>query len=217
MKKFPRSPYNASKGVALIVLAFVVIATAERLGGQTCPTQLQITFSNVIFNCGCTPSDEGRTTSRIVTNTAGTFNAYTGRFNNGINVLFPSAVCGYRMALCATDVYPEFVTFWEKSGTCGAGSPPLPPDPSQPFYSAVCNVSLTFTGGTYHLFAVDVYRGVIFYGTRNDLNGPFTNTVVSCNPNYTTWNNPAVIYAFGRATNLTVIAHGGTATVSPIP
>ena len=213
MKKFLGSHDGASKGAALIVLAFVVIATAERVGGQTCTTPLQITFSNVIFDCGCTPSDEGLTTSRIVTNPAGTFNAYTGRFNNGINVLFPTAVCGYRMGRCATDVYPELVTFWEKSGTC---IPPSTPDPSQPFYSAVCNVSLTFTGGTYHLFAVDVYRGVIFYGTRTNLNGPFTNTV-SCSRIYTTWNNPAVIYAFGAATNLTVIARGGTAMVSPIP
>ncbi len=210
MKKFFRSRDGASKGAALIiVLAFVVIATA--VSGQTCPTPLQITFSDVIFDCGCTPSDEGLTTSRIVT--AGNFNNNTGRFNKGINVFCPSASCGYRVPLCATDVYPELVTFWEKSSTC---TPPLVPDPSQPFYSAVCNVLLIFTGSVYHLFAVDIYGGVIFYGTRNDLNGSFTNTV-SCNRIYTNWNNPAVICAFGAATNLTVIAHGGTAIVLPLP
>ena len=205
MKELVHSHYSASKGAALIVLAIVVIATAVSVGGQTCPAPLRITFSGVIFDCGCTPSDEGLTTSRIVT--AGNFNAYTGTFCP------PGTNCAYRVLHCGTDVYPELVTFWEKSSTC---NPPLVPDPSQPFNSAVCNVLLTFTNGVYHLLAVDVYRGVIFYGTRSDLTGPFTNTV-SCNPTYTTWNNPAVICAFGAATNLTVIAHGGTATISPPP
>jgi hypothetical protein len=222
MKKFLHSRDGASKGAALIVLAFVVIATAVRVGGQTCPTPLRITFSGVIFDCGCTPSDEGLTTSRIVSQ--GTFNGSTVTFNNGIDVFCASGTdCAYRVPRCATDVYPELVTFWEKSSTCqGATSTPTPtpggsPDPSQPFNSAVCNVLLIFTGGVYHLFAVDIYRGVIFYGTRSDLNGPFTNTVVSCNRTYTNWNNPAVICAFGAATNLTVIAHDGTATISLPP
>ena len=210
MKKLVHSD-GASKGAALIiVLAFVVLVTAESVSGEPCPTPLQITFSSVIFDCGCTPSDEGLTTSRIVT--GGNFNAYIGTFNNGINVFCSSGTdCAYRVPRCGTDVYPELVTFWEASSTCQGA-----PDPSQPFYSAVCNVLLIFTGGVYHLLAVDVYRGVIFYGTRSDLTGPFTNTV-SCNHIYTSWNNPAVVCAFGAAKNLTVIAHGGTAIISLPP
>src|SRR6187431_1264217 len=111
MKKFLHFRDGASKGAARIVLAFVVIATAVSVGGQTCPTPLQITFSGVIFDCGCTPSDEGLTTSRIVT--AGNFNAYTGRFCQGINVFCPPGTnSAYRVPHCGTDVYPELVTFW---------------------------------------------------------------------------------------------------------
>jgi hypothetical protein len=222
MKKFLHSCEGAFKGAALIVLAFVVIATAVSVGGQTCQNPLQITFSGVIFDCGCTASDEGLTTSRIVT--AGNFNGYTGRFCQGIDVFCPPGTTStYQVPHCGTDIYPEVVTFWEASSTCnGAAATPTPtpagtpPDPSQPFSSAVCNVVLTFNGGVYHLLAVDVYRGLIFYGTRNDLTGPFTNTAL-CNRTYANWNNPAVICAFGAATNLTVIAHGGTATISSPP
>jgi hypothetical protein len=214
MKKFVNSRDGTSKGAALIiVLAFVVLATAASVRGQSCPTSLGITFSGVTFDCPCTPSDEGLTTRRIVTQ--GNFNGYLGAFiKDNTNVLCPGTVCTYRVLACRTDVYPELVRFWEANPTATPACQGTP-DPSQQFSSAVCNVFLIFTGSDYHLLAVDNYRGVIFYGTRTDLTGPFTNQAVSCNPTYTTWNNPAVICAFGAATNLTVIAHGGTATISP--
>src|SRR5947199_9980160 len=97
MKKLLHSGDRGTKGAALtIVLMFVLFATAVSSSGEPCPTQLNITFSGVIFDCGCTPSDEGLTTSRIVT--AGNFNAYTGTFNKGIDVFCSSGTdCAYRV------------------------------------------------------------------------------------------------------------------------
>ncbi len=74
---------------------------------------------------------------------------------------------------------------------------------------------LVFDGSLYHLFFYSVTGlASFFYGTSSDLSAPFTNTLVSCSPDYIEFDNPAVTCLFGGPTNLTVVGYNGTASFS---
>jgi hypothetical protein len=176
-----------------------------------CPAHVTITFSGVVFDCGCVPADEGLTTSKIVTEGTGNFNSYLGVFNQGFHC-FPSIgeSCSWALGVSSGDLYAVTETYWTSNGTC-FGDPDYTPFLSDPF------VFLILKSGVYHLMAYDGYNSVLFYGTRTDLlGGPFLNTVF-CNSSFVSWDNPVIDCILHGPQNFTSAAHSGSATVALWP
>jgi hypothetical protein len=166
-----------------------------------CPTPVILSFDGVIFDCGCTSLNEGNTTSQIVSE--GNVNSEQDSMNKGLDSNCLDQPCVWHLG--TFNIHTD-ITVWSDSNDCSTSGGST---------TTVINALMVFDGSLYHLFAYSVTGlAAIFYGTTASLSSPITNTLVACSPTYIEFDNPAVTCLFGGPTNLTIVGHDGSATIS---
>ncbi len=183
----------------------VADTSARRAVGPVviCPDGVILSFSGVIFDCGCTFGSEAETTSLIVTE--GTVNSDTVTMTKGVeaNCLAMPCVWHTESFTMTTDL-----ALFPDSSDCSTTESDTT--------SNVFGI-LVFDGSLYHLFFYSVTGlSAFFYGTTDDLTVPIDNTL-SCSGSFIEFDNPAITCLFGAPTSLTVVGHDGIASFVLLP
>lgn len=178
-------------------------------GGESCPARVQVQFSGIVFDCGCSLFSEGSTSSFLITD-EGDANSFVTPMSLGSL----GGSCGDCEGLkwfsgSGFGLSPHVLTsYWNEDSECSG----TPSGTDFPQYFGMIMVLLS---GTYYLVAY-INFNLVFYGSTTDLNLPIANTL-SCDLGFHDYSgDPAIACLFNGVLtpNLNSVAHGGTAIVT---